>query len=84
MVGTGLFASDPPLEGLQRALPARQLFSAVRDRPLLFVGDYKNKAARIAPGRLLVGAGGLEPPTPTVSRWCSTAELRANTNSYFT
>ncbi len=31
---------------------------------------------------LLVGAGGLEPPTPTVSRWCSTAELRANAKDH--
>ncbi len=26
----------------------------------------------------MVGAGGIEPPTPTVSRWCSPTELRAN------
>ncbi len=25
----------------------------------------------------LVGSGGFEPPTPTMSRWCSTPELRA-------
>ena len=25
----------------------------------------------------VVGTGGIEPPTPTVSRWCSPTELRA-------
>ena len=25
----------------------------------------------------MVGSGGFEPPTPTMSRWCSTPELRA-------
>ena len=27
--------------------------------------------------RRVVGASGIEPPTPTMSRWCSTTELRA-------
>ena len=28
-------------------------------------------------GSSVVGTGGIEPPTPTVSRWCSPTELRA-------
>jgi hypothetical protein len=27
--------------------------------------------------RMMVGASGIEPPTTTMSRWCSTTELRA-------
>ena len=37
----------------------------------------KKPHVRVTWGRELVGAIGIEPTTPTVSRWCSTTELRA-------
>ena len=38
---------------------------------LEFKEDYKLKIKR------MVGTSGIEPPTTTMSRWCSTTELRA-------
>ncbi len=46
-------ASGPPLEGLQRVLPARQLFSVVRVHSCWRGDRGETKTAWIAPGRSL-------------------------------
>ena len=38
----------------------------------------KSEAASIRPKDSMVGTGGIEPPTPSVSGKCSPAELRAS------
>jgi hypothetical protein len=45
------------------------------DKPVL---NVSNGRCREMENEEMVGAGGIEPPTPTVSRWCSPTELRAN------
>ena len=40
------------------------------------LGGGDSEGERISEGSV-VGTGGIEPPTPTVSRWCSPTELRA-------
>ena len=66
----GVRPHSPDIAGLRGGV-----FDAILTR-----GPYAKRPGPVNPGftYVMVGAGGLEPPTPTVSRWCSTAELRAN------
>ncbi len=57
---------------------ASGLGSVVRDHSSTLRLEGKKTARNHSRPCSLVGASGLEPPTPTVSRWCSTPELRAS------
>ena len=55
---------------------AGSIGAGLRKAALAAIGqsDDRHQIARV---KIMVGASGIEPPTTTMSRWCSTTELRA-------